>query len=58
MLPQKYYFYRLYKGFEMEKVGKYHDFYLKSDELLLTDVFENFRKICLEIYQLDPAKRF
>ena len=42
----------------MEKVGKYHDFYLKSDELLLTDVFENFRKICLEIYQLDPAKRF
>ena len=30
--------------------------YLKCDTLLLTDVSENFRKICLEIYELDPAK--
>ena len=30
--------------------------YLKSDTLLLTNVFENFRKICLEIYDLDPAR--
>ena len=30
--------------------------YLKIDTALLADVFENIRKMCLEIYQLDPAK--
>ena len=30
--------------------------YLKSNVLLLSDVFENVRKICLEIYELDAAK--
>ena len=32
--------------------GEYHDLYLKIDALLLSDVFEDFRKMCLEIYQL------
>ena len=44
------------KDFEIDNLDKYHDLYLKSDTLLLTDVLENFRKICLEIYELDPAK--
>ena len=39
-------------------MDEYHDLYLKSDDLLLADVFENFRKICLKIYQLDNAKYF
>ena len=30
--------------------------YLNSDALLLVDVFENFGKICLNIFELDPVK--
>ena len=47
---------RVYKDFEIKRLGEYHNLYLKSDTILLADVFENFRKICLEIYELDPAK--
>ena len=34
------------------------DLYLHSDILLLADVFENFRKTCLEYYKLDPCHYF
>ena len=40
----------------MKNLGEYQDSYLTSDALLLADVFQSFRKKCLEIYELDPAK--
>ena len=42
----------------IKSLGEYHDLYLKSDVLLLADVFENFREMSLEIYGLGPAKLF
>ena len=32
--------------------------YVRSNTLLLADVFEKFRNMCLKIYKLDPAKTF
>ena len=42
----------------MNTIGGYHCLYLKTDVLLLTDVFENFINTCLEYYGLDPCHYF
>ena len=45
----------VWEVFEINNRGEYHDLYVQSDTLLLADVFENVRHMCLEIYKLDPV---
>ena len=45
----------VFNKFKLNNLGDYHDLYVKSDTLLLADVFENFRDMCLKEYKLDPA---
>ena len=46
---------KIWKKFGMKTMKDYHDLYLELDVLLLADVFENFREVCLDNYKLDPA---
>ena len=39
-------------------MGDYHDLYLKTDVLLLADVFEKFINKCLNYYGLDSCHYF
>ena len=44
--------------FDMGSFGDYHDLYLKSDVILLADVVENFRRLCMDSYKIDPSYVF
>ena len=46
---------KVWSSMKERTLGEYHDVYLKTDVLLLADVFETFRETCLEHYGLDPA---
>ena len=48
----------VWKEFNMESMKDYYNLYNLSDVLLLADVFENFRNICMNRYGLDPAWYF
>ena len=45
----------VYEKLECRTFRDYHTTYLKCDVLLLADVFENFRKTCMNYYGMDPA---
>ena len=45
----------VFEKFNLNNLGDYHDLYVRSDTLLLADIFENFRDACLNNYRLDPA---
>ena len=45
---------KIWGTFNLQTMGDYHDLYQRSDILLLADVFENFRRTCLQELQIRP----
>ena len=46
---------KVWREFGISNMGEYHDLYLKTNVILLANVFEAFRNVCLSNYGLDPA---
>ena len=46
---------KVFNKFNIKNLGECHDLYFQSDTLLLVDVFENFRNVCIKVCELDPV---
>ena len=46
---------KVWQEFGIRNLGDNHDLYLRTDMVLLANVYEAFRDTCLEHYKLDPA---
>ena len=45
----------VWREFRIKNIGEYHDLYLRTDVVLLSNVFVSFRRVCLENYGLNPS---
>ena len=45
---------KVWRAFSLKNLGEYHNLYLKTDIILLANVFKAFRDTSLEYYQIDP----
>ena len=45
----------VWREFGIRNLGEYHNLYLRTDVVLLGNIFESFRRVCLENYGLDPS---
>ena len=45
----------IWKAFNCKNFGEYHDIYLKTDVLLLSSVFQNYRDLNYDNFQIDPT---
>ena len=46
---------KVWRDFGIRNLGEYHDLHLRTDVILLANVFESFRRVCPDNYGLDPA---